>query len=118
MSRFRASVFCGLLATCLLATVATASAEDFAPVALNSLSAAPSNIATLKVMDQNGRMIGQALRVQTDPKGHPSALAFRAQNGSTVVIPASAASYDGHTLVTSNDQPQIAALSGVQTAKK
>jgi len=118
MSRLRALLFCSLLATGLLATLVTASAEDLAPVALNSLPAAPSNIVALKVMDQNGRVIGQALRVRTDRNGHPSALAFRAQDGSTVEIPASAASYDGHALVTSNDQPQIAALSGVQTAKK
>jgi nitrous oxidase accessory protein NosD len=109
MSRFRAILFCGLVA-------APASAEELAPVALNSLSAAPSNVASLRVMDQKGQVIGQALRIQTDQDGHPSALAFRASNGNTVMISAAATSYDGHALVTSNDQPQIAALSALRTA--
>ncbi|HEX4027452.1 MAG TPA: hypothetical protein VHX18_07505 [Rhizomicrobium sp.] len=112
MSKFRAVLFCGLLIS-----PAMASAEDLAPVALNSLSAAPSNVASLQVMDQKGQVIGQALRIQSDQDGRPAALAFRANNGSTVVISAAATSYDGHALVTSNDQPQIAALSSsVRTA--
>ncbi len=44
------------------------------------------------------------------------ALSFRAGNGDTVVIGAAATSYDGKSLVTSNDQPQIAALSATRTA--
>lgn len=111
MSKFRAILLCGLLSI-----PAAAHAEDLAPVALNSLSAAPSNIASLKVMDQNGQVIGQAVRIQADQDGHPAALAFRANNGSTVVIAAAATGYDGHELVTSNDQPQIAALAAVHTA--
>jgi hypothetical protein len=93
-----------------------ASAEDLAPVALNSLSSPPSNVASLKVMDQKGQVIGQALQIQPDQDGHPAALSFRANNGSTVVISAAATSYDGRALVTSDDQPQIAALSSVHTA--
>ena len=111
MSRFRALMFCGLLSI-----PAMARAEELAPVALNSLSSPPSNIASLQVMDQKGEVIGQALRIQADQDGHPAALAFRANNGSTVVISAAATSYDGHAFVTSNDQPQIAALSSVHTA--
>ena len=111
MSRFRSLLLCGFLAI-----PAMASAEELAPVALNSLSSPPSNIASLQVMDQKGEVIGQALRVQPDQDGHPAALAFRANNGSTVVISAAATSYDGHALITSNDQPQIAALSSVHTA--
>ena len=111
MTKFRTIVFCGLIGV-----PATAFAEDLAPVALNSLSGAPANIVSLPVMDQKGQVIGQALRVQTDQDGKPSALAFRAGDGSTVVIAAAATSYDGHALITSNDQPQIAALSGIRTA--
>jgi len=95
---------------------AAASAEDLAPVALNSLSKTPANIASLQVMDQKGQVIGQAERIQTDQDGHPAALSFRANNGTTIVIGAAAASYDGKSLVTSNDQPQIAALSATRTA--
>ncbi len=46
MSKFRAILFCGLFIA-----PATASAEDLAPVALNSLSSPPANVASLPVMD-------------------------------------------------------------------
>ncbi len=111
MSKFRAVLFCGFLLM-----PAIAGAEELAPVALNSLSSPPSNIASLQVMDQTGQVIGQALRIQADQDGHPAALAFRANNGSTVVISAAATSYDGHALVTDSNQPQIAALSSFHTA--
>lgn len=111
MSKFRTVFFC-----CLFLAPAMASAEDLAPVALNSLSRAPANIASLQVMDQKGQVIGQAMQVQTDQDGHPAALSFWANNGTTVVIGAAAASYDGKSLVTSDDQPQIAALSATRTA--
>ena len=111
MSKFRAILLCGLFIA-----PAMASAEELAPVALNSLSAPPANVASLQVMDQNGQVIGQAERIQTDQDGRPAALSFRARNGNTVVIGAAAASYDGKSLVTSNDQPQIAALSATRTA--
>jgi hypothetical protein len=113
MSKLRATLLCGLLAL-----PAAAGGDELAPVALNSLSSPPSNVASLKVLDQTGQVIGQALRIQTDQKGHPAALTFRANNGSTVVISATATSFDGHRLVASNDQPQIAALSSVHTAAK
>ena len=111
MSKIRAMLFCGLFMI-----PAGASAEDLAPVALNSLSAAPANIVGLPVLDQKGETIGKVLRMLSDQDGRPAALAFRANNGNTVVISAAATSYDGHALVTSNDQPQIAALSSVRTA--
>ena len=111
MTKFRAVLFCGLLVMPV-----AAGAEDLAPVALNSLPAPPSNIASLQVMDQKGQVIGQALKIQNDQDGRPAALSFRANNGTTVVIGAAAASYDGKSLITSNDQPQIAALSAVRTA--
>ena len=51
-------------------------AESQAPVALNSLSTAPSLNAT-QVQDQKGHLLGQAERIQTDQDGKPAALAFR-----------------------------------------
>jgi len=111
MKKFRAVLLCGFVFLPVMAA-----AEDLAPVALNSLSKPPANIASLQVMDQKGQVIGQVLQVQADQDGRPAALSFRANNGSTVVIGAAAASYDGKTLVTSNDQPQIAALSTTRTA--
>jgi hypothetical protein len=107
MFLIRTAALCGLFA----ALSAPAWAEDLAPVALNSLSASPAQAASAKVLDQNGRLLGQVERIQADQDGKPSALAFRAaKDGSTVVISAAAASYDGKVIVASNDQPQIAAL--------
>jgi len=111
MSNFRIVFACALVMLPLKAT-----AEEMAPVALNSLAKAPANLASLQVMDQKGQVIGQALQMQTDQDGRPAALSFRANNGSTVVIGAAATSYDGKSLVTSNDQPQIAALATTRTA--
>ncbi len=89
--------------------------QEMAPVALNSLSAAPAAMAAAKVLDQNGNVLGQVERVQADQYGKPSALAFHAaKTGKTVVISAAAASYDGKVIVASNDQPQIAALTQPQ----
>jgi hypothetical protein len=113
MKKFRAIVSCGFIIL-----PAMASAEELAPVALNSLSAPPPNIAALPVMDQKGEVIGQALRIQSDQDGRPAALSFRAGNGETVVIGAAATGYDGKSLITSNDQPQIAALPATRTAAK
>jgi hypothetical protein len=104
-----------LFCAAVLAPLA-ANADDMAPVALNSLPKAPPNVTTLKVLDQKGQVIGQVVNIQTDQDGHPSALAFRANNGSTVVVGAATASYDGRSLIASDDQPQIAALSGIRTA--
>ena len=113
MSRLGFAAFCGLF----VIVPALAWAEDLAPVALNSLSTAPPLNAT-QVQDQRGHVLGQAERIQTDQNGKPSALAFRATNGSTVVIAAPAVSFDGRVLTVSNDEPQIAALQPQRTAVK
>ena len=107
MNRFGFAALCGLF----ILVPALACAEAIAPVALNSLSAAPGNAASAQVLDQNGHLLGQAQRIQTDQDGKPAALAFRAaKDGNIVVISAAAVSYDGKSLVASNDQPQVAAL--------
>jgi hypothetical protein len=111
MSRFRTFALCAIF----IVVPALACAEEMAPVALNSLSAAPS-VTSAKVMDQNGHALGQATAIQTDQYGKPSALAFRAGNGSTVVISAAAVSFDGSSFVADNEQPQIAALSAARVA--
>jgi hypothetical protein len=112
MSCFRTFIACALL----IGAPALAAAEEMAPVALNSLSSAPAHAANAKVMDQNGRILGQATAIQTDQYGKPSALAFRAGNGNTVVIGAAAVSFDGNALVADSTQPQIAALSASRVA--
>lgn len=93
----------------LLLFVVPAGAENIAPTALNSLSSAPK-VSAVQVMDQHGRMIGTDARIQTDQDGKPSALAFTARDGSTIVVGAAAVSFDGAVLIASNDQPHIAAL--------
>jgi hypothetical protein len=98
----------------LFVTISTlVCAQDLAPVALNSLSAAPSNIAAIKVFDQHGRILGQAEKIQTDQNGKPLALSFRATNGSTIVLSAAAVGFDGKVMV-AEDQPQISALTEPQ----
>src|SRR5258708_642158 len=105
MSLIRIAALCGVFAI----LPALTGAEGLAPVALNSLSAMPGNAATAKVLDQYGHLLGQALRIQTDQDGKPAALAFRAaKDGSIVVLSAAAVSFDGNTLIASNDQPQVA----------
>lgn len=99
----------------LLLFAAPAGAETIAPSALNSFTAAPS-VAAAQVMDQHGRVIGTNPRIQADQDGKPAAIAFTALGGSTVVLAASAVSYDGAVLVADNNQPQIAALNPLRTA--
>lgn len=111
MSRFGILV----LSAVFIAIPVMAYAEEMAPVALNSLSSAPS-VASTSVMDQNGHALGQVTGIQTDQYGKPSALAFRANNGNTVVISAAAVSFNGSVFVADSDQPQIAALSGARVA--
>ncbi len=79
----------------LLATTAAtpALAEDFAPVALNSLSAVPAKIAAAPVLDRNGTVLGKVRTVATDQDGKPSALSY-VQNSRLAVIAAQAVSYD------------------------
>lgn len=106
MSAFRIAAASTLV---LLALSVPAGAETMAPTALNSLTAAP-NVAAAQVMDQHGRVIGTAPRIQTDHEGKPAALAFTAQEGKTVVLGAGAVSFDGSVLVADSQQPQVVAL--------
>ena len=110
MSCFRTFILC------VLFIGAPALAEDMAPVALNSLSSTPAGAVSARVLDQNGHVLGRATAIQTDQYGKPAALAFRAANGNTVVIGATAVSFDGSVLVADNQQPQIAALTSARVA--
>jgi hypothetical protein len=67
-------------------------ADDFAPMALNSLSAAPE-IVSAPVMDRNGTIIGKVRAVATDQDGRPSAISYIAGNR-LMVVAAPAVSYD------------------------
>jgi hypothetical protein len=116
MSHIRFAALCGVFA--IIPTLVCAE-DALAPVALNSLSEPPS-LSSKPVLDQRGNVVGQVAQLATDQDGKPSAVSIRAaKDGSLVVVSAAAVSYDGHTLVTSSDQPQIAALTQPQrTASK
>ena len=77
-----------------LALGTPALAEDVAPVALNSLSAAPAKIAAAPVLDQNGAVIGKVRAIVTDQDGKPSAMSYVATDNRLRVIGAPAVSYD------------------------
>ena len=109
MTAFRLAAFCGFLV--IVPTLACA--DDLAPVALNSLSE-PPKLGSAPVLDQQGHLLGYAGQLATDQDGKPAGLSIRLQNGKTTVVYAAAVSYDGHSLVTSSDQPQIAALTQPQ----
>ena len=111
MTFARTAALCGFIA----AIPSLTCAQELAPIALNSLSTTPANITSARVLDQNGRILGQVERIQTDQDGNPSAIAFRAADGrGTIVLAAAGVSYDGTVLIAGNDQPQIAALSQPQ----
>jgi hypothetical protein len=68
-------------------------ADDFAPVALNSLSAAPPKIVAAPVLDLNGTVIGKVRAIATDQDGRPSAMSYVAGNR-LMILAAPAVSYD------------------------
>lgn len=70
-----------------------ASAEDLAPMALNSLPAPPSKITTAQVENLHGQVIGKVAKIVTDPSGKPAAISVTSPEGIEVVA-AAAASYD------------------------
>ena len=82
-----------LIAAFALAPLAPALADDIAPMALNSLPATPANLASAKVENPKGQMIGEVSGLVTDAAGHLSAVKVAEANGTTT-IPAAAASYD------------------------
>ncbi len=85
---------------------------------LNGYSA-PPKLASSEVVDEHGRLVGYVEKILTDQDGRPSALSLRpAGGGARVVVSASAASYDGHNLITTSGQPQIAAILARQPATK
>lgn len=77
----------------VLALGTPALAEDFAPVALNSLTAVPARIIAAPVLDMNDAIIGKVRAVATDQDGHPSALSYVAGRH-LMIVAAPAVSYD------------------------
>jgi len=86
-----------------------ASAEDLAPMALNSLPAPPPKITTAQVENLHGQVIGRVEKIVTDPSGKPAAISITSSEG-TKVVAASAASYDEvrNLVFTDLPTPQLA----------
>jgi len=84
-----------------------AAAEDLAPVALNSLTAAPAKITAAPVLDQNGTVIGKVKAVATDQDGKPSAMSYVAGKN-LMVIAAPAVSYDAQRNIVVADTAKAA----------
>jgi hypothetical protein len=81
-------------------------AEDFAPVALNSLTSAPAKIIAAPVMDQAGAVIGKVRAVATDQNGHPSAISY-VTDKRLAVIAAQAVSYDAQKNIVVADVSKV-----------
>jgi hypothetical protein len=92
--------------------IAASHAEEvaIAPMALNSLSTTPANIANAPVMNQSGEVIGKVQRVVRDQDGKPAAISYVGKDGKLVVVAAPAVSYDGqkHLLVTEDATQRVA----------
>lgn len=89
-------------------TLASA-AEEFAPMALNSIAAVPAKIAGARVVDPRGAAVGSLVRVQTDAKGKALKADIALTGGRTITLEASALGYDqnANVVVTAMDQAQL-----------
>lgn len=97
-----------VIGAALLAPV-VASAEDLAPMALNSLPAPPPKITTAQVENLHGQVIGRVEKIVTDASGKPAAISVTSPDGIRVVA-AGAASYDEarNLVFTDLPAPQLA----------
>jgi hypothetical protein len=93
-----------------LAVPVMADEMALAPMALNSLSEPPANLATAQVMNQSGQVIGTFQRVVSDLNGKPAAISYLTPEGKLVVVAAPAVSYDGQrNILVTADSPQLLA---------
>jgi hypothetical protein len=101
-----------ILTAIFFLTIATSplAAEEFAPMALNSIAAVPAKIAGARVVDPKGTAVGSLVKVQTDAKGKPLKADIALTGGRTVTLDASALGYDqtANVVVTAMDQAQLA----------
>ena len=81
-----------------------ASAQDLAPMALNSLPAPPPGITTAQVENLHGQVIGKVEKIVMDPSGKLAAIAVTSSEG-TKVVAAAAASYDESRNLVFTDLP-------------
>lgn len=89
-------------------------AQDFAPMALNSVGAVPGKIVGAPVKDMRGAHLGQVTKIETDAQGKPLRADIALTGGQTVFLDPGMLGYDegANVLVTSMDQQQLAQMSG------
>jgi hypothetical protein len=89
-----------------------AGADDFAPMALNSVGSVPAKIAGAKVMDEHGVEVGSVSRIEADAMGKPLKADITLTSGQIIFLDASALGYDqnANVLVTAQDQKQLAQM--------
>jgi len=94
----------------LLAGISPSAAEEFAPMALNSIATVPAKIAGARVVDPRGAAVGSLVKVQTDAKGKPLKADIVLTGGQTISLEASQLGYDqnANVVVTAMDQAQLA----------
>lgn len=89
-----------------------ASAEDIAPMALNSVGMVPSKIQGAPVEDSHGAVVGHIAKIETDVEGKPLRADVTLNGGRMVFLETATLSYDenANVLVTALDQQQLAQL--------
>jgi len=94
----------------LMAGASASAAEEFAPMALNSIATVPAKIAGARVVDPRGAAVGSLVKVQTDASGKPLKADIALTGGRTITLDASALGYDqsANVVVTAMDQAQLA----------
>jgi hypothetical protein len=107
----------GLLLAPAAQAATSASAPNFAPIALNSLSSPPDKIATAKVVDDGGTVVGAVQKVDLDANGKPTKVEIALLGSDRIVaLDSSSLSYDqSNNVVTAGlDKGQIAQLPPAQ----
>jgi hypothetical protein len=93
----------------LTVSISPLAADEFAPMALNSIATVPAKIAGARVVDPKGVAVGSLVKVQTDAKGKPLKAEIALTGGQTITLDASALGYDQTTnvVVAAMDQAQL-----------
>ena len=89
-----------------------ASADDIAPMALNSIGAVPPKIQGAPIEDIHGAVVGHVAKIETDVEGKPLRADVTLDGGRMVFLDTASLSYDqnANILVTALDQQQLAQL--------
>lgn len=92
---------------------AALSGPSLAPIALNSLSSPPDNIATAKVVDDKGIVVGAVQKVDLDQAGKPTRVEIALLGSNRIIALDSASlSYDqaNNVMTAAMDKTQLVQL--------